>query len=485
MPSSPLEPGDPRRLGRYVLTERLGAGGQGVVYLGHAPDGTDVAVKVLRSSADARTLERLARELDAVHQVQPFVTAQVVEAGTDGGHRYVVSEFIDGPSLQDRVAAKGPLRDGELHRLAVGTATALTAIHGSGVVHRDFKPANVLLGPDGPRVVDFGIARLIDAETITSHLIGTPSYLAPEQLRGEQATPAVDLFAWGVTMAFAATGTPPFGRDSIQAVMHRILYVEPDLSGVPGSLREVIASCLSKDPRDRPTARDLLVRLVDPSAATGPAPTGPHAASSTESYDAAPTGPYVGAFSGSYGGASSEPFGAASMPTGPYVTPDTGPVRPPSGRSRTVALACGALAAVLLIGLGAFELLGRGAHRSPSRTPSSSAPAKDGTTIPASFAGTWAGTIEERVITTKNTALRVVLRAGQRTGEADYEGQACRGVLTLTAARPDGLEFQLAFPQGGCVAGTVTLTRQGDRLDYQWHDQLGLASAHGPLHRTA
>ena len=181
MPSKPLEPGDPARLGRFELLGRLGEGGQGVVYLGRGtgPSEERVAVKVLRSSADAMVLERLARELAAVNQIQPFVTARVIEATTDGTRRYVVSEFIDGPSLQERIDATGPLAEGELLRLAVGTATALTAIHGAGVVHRDFKPANVLLGPDGPRVVDFGIARLTDAATITSGVIGTPSYMAP------------------------------------------------------------------------------------------------------------------------------------------------------------------------------------------------------------------------------------------------------------------------------------------------------------------
>ena len=141
MAPKPLEPGDPLRLGRFELLGRLGEGGQGVVYLGRGtgPGEERVAVKVLRSSVDPTVLERLGRELDAVHQVQPFVTAGVIEASAEGALRYIVSEFIDGPSLQERVMTSGPLREGELQRLAVGTATALTAIHGAGVVHRDFK----------------------------------------------------------------------------------------------------------------------------------------------------------------------------------------------------------------------------------------------------------------------------------------------------------------------------------------------------------
>src|SRR5689334_23665944 len=262
MPSKPLEPGDPVRLGRFELLGRLGEGGRGT-----NPGEERVAVKVLRSTVDANVLERLARELDAIHQVQPFVTAGVIEASAEGDRRYVVSEFIDGPSLQERVDDQGPLSEGDLQRLAVGTATALTAIHGAGVVHRDFKPANVLLGPDGPRVVDFGIARLTDAATITSGLIGTPSYVAPEQLAGRRPTSAVDIFAWALTMIYAGTGRLAFGADSVPAVMHRIMYEEPDVSGLPPSLRTVVLECLDKDPGRRPSARDLLIRLVDPTAA--------------------------------------------------------------------------------------------------------------------------------------------------------------------------------------------------------------------------
>ena len=288
MPSKPLEPGDPVRLGRFELLGRLGEGGQGIVYLGRGtnPGEERVAVKVLRSTVDANVLERLARELDAIHQVQPFVTAGVIEASAEGDRRYVVSEFIDGPSLQERVDEQGPLSEGDLQRLAVGTATALTAIHGAGVVHRDFKPANVLLGPDGPRVVDFGIARLTDAATITSGLIGTPSYVAPEQLAGRRPTSAVDIFAWAVTMIYAATGHLAFGADSVPAVMHRIMYEEPDVRALPPSLRSVALECLDKDPARRPSARDLLLRLVDPSA--------PHTPASPPADDLADSVPHTG-----------------------------------------------------------------------------------------------------------------------------------------------------------------------------------------------
>ncbi|MEV4106033.1 serine/threonine-protein kinase [Nonomuraea sp. NPDC049695] len=260
---APLASEDPPRLGEFELLGRLGEGGQGIVYLARDPVGQQVAVKVLiRADAEARA--RLARELAAVESVAPFCTARVLTAVPDGPRPYVVSEFVDGPTLAERVHEHGPLHGGELERLAVGTTTALAAIHAAGVVHRDFKPSNVLLGPDGPRVVDFGIARADGVTTMTSGLIGTPAYLAPEQLSGAPASPASDVFAWAATMVFAATGTSPFAAAGIADVLNRIVTHEPDLSAVPPPLRDSIAAALEKDPSHRPAAGELLSRLIDP-----------------------------------------------------------------------------------------------------------------------------------------------------------------------------------------------------------------------------
>ncbi|MGK5556461.1 serine/threonine-protein kinase, partial [Actinomadura kijaniata] len=268
---SPLSPDDPREVGRWRLTGRLGEGGQGVVYLGRDSAGRRVAVKTLKS-ADPEARARFAREMEAARRVAPFCTAAVLDSSADAARPYVVSEFVDGPSLQRRVAERGPLRGGDLERLAVNTASALAAIHGAGVVHRDLKPANVLLGPDGPRVVDFGIARAVDAGTRTRPM-GTPSYSAPESLAGYPPTPASDVFAWAGTMVYAATGRPPFGRsDRMSAAVRRIAHEEPDLDGVPPFLRGLLAECLDEDPARRPAARDLMVRLVDPSAGPLAAP---------------------------------------------------------------------------------------------------------------------------------------------------------------------------------------------------------------------
>ncbi|WP_067813518.1 serine/threonine-protein kinase [Actinomadura kijaniata] len=262
---APLTPGDPRRLGPYTLTGRIGEGGQGVVYLGRSPDGRQVAVKLLhaRFGADAEARARFARELATIERVAGFCTAQVLASDIAGDQPYIVSEYVPGPSLQQLVRERGPRTGTDLDRLAIGTATALTAIHRAGIVHRDFKPPNVLMAPDGPRVIDFGIARALDTHTATSSgLIGTPAFMAPEQVAGAPVDKPVDIFAWGATMVYAATGHSPYGHDTVPAVFNRILNHEPDLTALPPHLREIIASCLAKDPARRPTAQRLLLRLL-------------------------------------------------------------------------------------------------------------------------------------------------------------------------------------------------------------------------------
>jgi predicted Ser/Thr protein kinase len=262
----PMQPGDPTRLGRYELLGRLGEGGQGVVYLGRNADtGAQVAVKLLRAelALEASARERFVREATAATRVARFCTAQVFEADVVGDRPYIVSEYVPGPSLHALVGQEGPRTGAALERLAVGTATALVAIHQAGVVHRDFKPHNVLLGPDGPRVIDFGIARALDVTaTISTRSIGTPAYMAPEQVKGDPITPAVDLFAWGVTMVFAATGQPAFGQDTIAAVAHRIVTGEPQVAGLPDDLTGLVLACLEKDPARRPKATDVLLGLL-------------------------------------------------------------------------------------------------------------------------------------------------------------------------------------------------------------------------------
>jgi ABC-type branched-subunit amino acid transport system substrate-binding protein len=276
--AQPLLPGDPRQLGDYELIGRLGEGGQGVVFLGRAPDDRQVAVKLLLTqlTGDAAARSRFVRELAVAERVAGFCTAQVLDADVAGDQPYIVSEYVPGPSLKDLVQRDGPREGSALIRLAIGTATALAAIHQAGIVHRDLKPLNVLMGPDGPRVIDFGVARALDttAVTMTSQVVGTPAYMAPEQLAGGPVGAAADMFAWASTMVFAGTGGPPFGADTIPAVMHRIMNLDPETGVLPEPLGELVAACLSKDPARRPTAHAVLLRLLGGIGAPAPAVTG-------------------------------------------------------------------------------------------------------------------------------------------------------------------------------------------------------------------
>ncbi|WP_433499651.1 protein kinase domain-containing protein [Sphaerimonospora sp. CA-214678] len=271
---SPLRPGDPPRIGPYLLTGRLGSGGQGTVYHATGPSGEPVAVKWIRSdlTGEGADTPRFLREVASAQRVAPFCTAQILDTGVELARPYIVSEYIDGPSLQQRVTADGPIRGNALHRLAIGTATALAAIHRAGIVHRDFKPPNVLMGPDGVRVIDFGISRALDASaSLTSAIVGTPAYMAPEQFLDQHIGPATDMFAWAGTIVFAATGDHPFGSEPLPAVINRILNTEPEIRDVEGTLRVLVGSCFDKNPADRPTAQQVIDALLE-QAGTGAAP---------------------------------------------------------------------------------------------------------------------------------------------------------------------------------------------------------------------
>ncbi|WP_250002661.1 serine/threonine-protein kinase [Actinoplanes sp. M2I2] len=270
MRPEPLRPHDPVRLGSYELVGRLGEGGMGTVYLARTAAGTQVAVKVVRAdlTPDDEFRRRFRSEVARARQVPPFCTAEVLDADPDADHPYLVVEYVDGPTLAQVVDERGPLTAANLHSVAIGVATALTAIHGAGVIHRDLKPRNVLLAPGTPKVIDFGIARAVGGtatgNTSPEFMMGTVAYMAPERF-GEADVPltaAADIFAWGGVVAYAGTGRTPFEGDSPLATAGRILTQEPDLSGLADPLRELVADALSKNPADRPSARELLDRLV-------------------------------------------------------------------------------------------------------------------------------------------------------------------------------------------------------------------------------
>ncbi|WP_240809734.1 serine/threonine-protein kinase [Actinomadura sp. WMMA1423] len=258
---------DPRLLGPYVLTARLGRGGMGTVFLGEDDAGRQVAVKVINAELtdDEAFHDRFRREVTAARQVSRFCTAAVLDARLDGDPLYVVTEYVNGPSVEEAVKANGPLRGGDLEALAVNIATALLAIHGAGIVHRDLKPSNVLLSATGPRVIDFGIARALDATegpTRTGQFVGTPAYIAPELMQGEEITPAADVFSWGCVVAYAGTGRAPFGGGRLHEVINRVMTADPDLEGLDPAVHDVVARSLAKDPAKRPTVKQLIQALT-------------------------------------------------------------------------------------------------------------------------------------------------------------------------------------------------------------------------------
>lgn len=266
----PLVAGDPWQVGGYRLHFRLGAGGMGRVFLGLSPAGRAVAVKVVHPelARDPEFLQRFRREVRAAESVSGAYTAPVVAAGPDDEPPWLATAFVDGPSLADLVEQAGPLPEAAVWRLAGGLIEALQAIHARGLVHRDLKPTNVLLAADGPRVIDFGISRALAGATVTASrvIMGTPGFMSPEQAQGLTVRFPSDVFALGCVIAFAATGAAPFGSGDMVAMAYRIVHSWPDLSGMPVALRNLVASCLTKAPADRPPLGMLLEAVMAESA---------------------------------------------------------------------------------------------------------------------------------------------------------------------------------------------------------------------------
>ena len=261
----PLRDTDPREVGGYRLLGRLGEGGQGVVFLALGPAGNRAAVKLLAPTTDPLVRSRFLKEVAAAQQVAGFCTAQVLDAGIFERRPFIVSEYVSGPSLVEVIQQHGPRSGAVLERIAVATLTALGAVHAVGMVHRDFKPGNVLLGPDGPVVIDFGLAAVPGMTTtgLSGQVaVGTPAFMAPEQLAGVRVTAAADMWSWAVTIAFAGTGELPFKGESLTATAYAILHAEPTVGPLPGPLGSLIQRCLSKDPGIRPSARGALSELA-------------------------------------------------------------------------------------------------------------------------------------------------------------------------------------------------------------------------------
>ncbi|MFI8293099.1 serine/threonine protein kinase [Streptomyces sp. ms191] len=258
---------DPRIVGSFRLHRRLGAGGMGVVYLGSDRRGQRVALKVIRPdlAEDQEFRSRFAREVSAARRIRGGCTARLVAADLDADRPWFATQYVPGPSLHDRVAEEGPLRAADVASIGAALSEGLVAVHEAGVVHRDLKPSNILLSPKGPRIIDFGIAWATGASTLThvGTAVGSPGFLAPEQVRGAAVTPATDVFSLGATLAYAAMADSPFGHGSSEVMLYRVVHEEPQLHGVPDALAPLVRACLAKDPEERPSTLQLSMRLKE------------------------------------------------------------------------------------------------------------------------------------------------------------------------------------------------------------------------------
>lgn len=488
----PLEADEPTAIGPYRLLGRLGSGGMGRVYLGRSAGGRTVAVKVVHPhfALDEEFRARFRREVDAARQVGGDWTAPVLDADPDASVPWVATGYAAGPSLTEAVRDGGPLPEHSVRVLGAGLAEALAHVHGLGLVHRDVKPSNVLLTLDGPRLIDFGIARATDGTaslTSTGVSIGSPGYMSPEQILGKGVTGAADVFSLGAVLVYAATGESPFPGDSSAALLYKVVHEEPELGALRGDLRDLAAACLAKDASARPAPAELARRLAPqgaaPLVAAGWLPglvvervsrsavrlldldTGAGAAPAPQD---APSGP-VAFNSPSVDGSFGPPDPSyAPAPPPPSVPPSAAPGKfsvsvaatsvpeGANGRGRkvscTVALAvAGALAAVTVGSVFVLGMLRQdddysagdqgGQPPVSSGKPSVPGDSEGSGKVPEAYLGTWRGDADASDGRVPLGTFTVTLRQakpGGRLGtvlQRDPIGNTCKDVLTLKSVK--------------------------------------------------
>ncbi|MGV9989168.1 RodZ domain-containing protein [Streptomyces sp. NPDC003374] len=377
----------PRRIGVYTIERVLGAGGMGTVYLARSRGGRAVAVKVARPelAADRRFRERFRAEVEAARAVGGFHTAPVVDADPDAEAPWLATAYVPGPTLSELLAEQGPMDEGRLRLLGAALAEALQAVHACGLVHRDLKPGNVIMAADGPRVLDFGIARAMESTrlTTTGTAFGTPGYLAPEQAQGLEVDGSADVFALGAVLVAAAGGSA-FGAGTPMGVMYRTVHEPADLSAVPDNLRSLVAACLSKNPGDRPAPGELLDLLMPDPARTEPVPVAPGTPGPTVPLPAPapPAAPAPASAAASGPPAAPVPAdaaGAAGDGEGPRGAGGAsgGPARRP--RTRMIAVVPAAAVVVAALAGGTYYLTH---HRDGQGTPSAAASQSGHTSSP-------------------------------------------------------------------------------------------------------
>ncbi|GAA3749215.1 serine/threonine-protein kinase [Streptomyces tremellae] len=496
---------EPRRIGGYRLLGRLGTGGMGDVYLARSDRGRTVAVKLVREelAVQEEFRARFRYEVEAARRVGGRWTAPVLDADTEAAVPWVATGYVAGPSLRQVVGRDhGPLPERSVRALAAGLAHALRDIHGTGLVHRDLKPSNVLVTLDGPMVIDFGIARALDAGTDgrvtrTGALVGSPGFMAPEQVRGDRITPACDIFCLGSVLAYAATGKVPFGTGTAQTdfhvLMYRIAYEEPDLEGVPESLAHLIRACLDKNPAARPSPGEVLRRAGarDTVADAGskepwlPAPLvaqlGRHAVSLLNAEDPQPPEPAPPRDPPPGQASAPEATPVAGVPPTPAAPLDAEPASPRRGRyamliiSLIVALSAGGVISTLTGGEDGHRT---GGAPSDTATPPAGARPGDGV-VPAAFLGTWTTSVRKnggpnpRLMTIRqgdvgDTVLHLVTDGPRKDGGGTYHCEFV-GSLGETPDSSDAVRFGptaaiVAEPAADCPRGessTLTLLSDG------------------------
>ncbi|UKY51184.1 serine/threonine-protein kinase [Streptomyces inhibens] len=479
---------DPQWIGDYRLIGRLGSGGMGRVHLARSEGGRTVAVKLVKAelAAEEEFRDRFRAEVEAARRVGGRWTAPVLDADTEAAVPWVATGYIAGPTLSEVVGSAygsagsyGPLPEYALRRLAYGLSCALLDIHGVGLVHRDLKPSNVLLTIDGPRVIDFGIARALDAvgdqtQTRTGMVVGSPSFMSPEQVQGHRVGPASDVFCVGSVLAYAATGRAPFGSvaSGVHAVMFKIAQEEPELADVPAGLRELIADCLAKDPAARPGPEEIAARL-------GPVPSGSAATPWLPAELIARLGQHAVRLLDTDTPPGGQPptLTTTRVPTGPAPAP--GATTEPRRRPRWLPLLATAVVAAAATA-GAVSLLGGGGAEDSASE------------IPARFVGTWSGPVlrdgaptgqQRRFVITNGKVGEVV--ANSTSLGATYECRSDGTLVSLTAhdGRPAlrlDTKVVRSIPAGRCAALGEHILEAGSAGTLKW----AAAGRTATLHRA-